>query len=211
MVDIPAARTAEHRFRAGLDVEALLARPFSVEGGDATQAFADSLAAGSWAADGGIGLLLSQSEVLTASTSSFLESSAIDRLTAIGGTDALADDVLSSASSLGMTTERISGATRFATATAIAEARGFTADAPAERVIVIEGQSDSAWSAGSVSAALSAVLDAPIVLVNGDDVPAETEAFLNDAFAPTDAGAAVTGIASPTACAAVATIAGLDA
>ncbi len=149
--------------------------------------------------------------MLTASTSSFLESSAIDRLTAIGGTDALADDVLSSASSLGMTTERISGATRFATATAIAEARGFTADAPAERVIVIEGQSDSAWSAGSVSAALSAVLDAPIVLVNGDDVPAQTEAFLNDAFAPTDAGAAVTGIASPTACAAVGTIAGLDA
>ena len=149
--------------------------------------------------------------MLTASTSSFLESSAIDRLTAIGGTDALADDVLSSASSLGMTTERISGATRFATATAIAEARGFTADAPAERVIVIEGQSDSAWSAGFVSAAISAVLDAPIVLVNGDDVPAETEAFLNDAFAPTDAGAAVTCIASPTACAAVATIAGLDA
>ena len=105
--------------------------------------------------------------MLTASTSSFLESSAIDRLTAIGGTDALADDVLSSASSLGMTTERISGATRFATATAIAEARGFTADAPAERVIVIEGQSDSAWSAGFVSAALSAVLHAPIVLVNG--------------------------------------------
>ena len=68
------------------------------------------------------------------------ESSSIGRHTAIGGRDALADDVLSSASSLGMTTERISGATRFATATAIAEARGFTADAPAERVIVIEGQ-----------------------------------------------------------------------
>ena len=41
------------------------------------------------------------------------ESSSIGRHTAIGGRDALADDVLSSASSLGMTTERISGATRF--------------------------------------------------------------------------------------------------
>ena len=109
---------------------------------------------------------------------------------------------------MGMSADRIHGSTRFANATAVAGARGFTADAPADRIVVVEGQAGSAWVAGFTAAALSGQLDAPIVLVNGDTVPDETGAFLADAFVPTDGPVPVTCIASAEACEAVARLVG---
>jgi len=83
---------------------------------------------------------------------------------------------------------------------AIAEARGFDEGNPAERVIVVEGQSAMSWVAGFTAAALSASTDAPILLANGDDLPTETMSFLESAFAPAESGTVVVCLAEQAAC-----------
>ncbi|MGI9017078.1 MAG: cell wall-binding repeat-containing protein, partial [Euzebya sp.] len=55
---------------------AILARAF----GDGSQSFADSLAAGAWAAADGFGVLLTQTEVLTGNTADYLASGDIDQV-----------------------------------------------------------------------------------------------------------------------------------
>lgn len=67
---------------------------------------------------------------------------------------------------------------------------------------MIEGQSADAWAAGFSAAALSALRDAPNLLVNGDRVPAETAAILRDVT--TGGSTAVVCAASSAACDAVA-------
>ena len=195
---------------AGVGAETLIARAFASAGAtDDTQAFADALAAGAWAAAAGRGLLLTQSEQLTASTAAFLRDSGIPASTVIGGSGAIADTVLAAASDAGATSRRVAGLTRFATAAELARERGFSANSPAERVIVIEGQAAPAWSAGFTAAALSRALNAPVLLLNGASVPQETATFLTTAFQPTTEGNAVTCLAAPAACQAVADLAGL--
>ncbi|MEO2104316.1 MAG: M14 family zinc carboxypeptidase [Actinomycetota bacterium] len=179
----------------------LLARAYPLDGStDATQAFADSLAAGGWAAQAGTGLLLTQSDELNDSAATYLSSSSASDVTAIGGSAAIADIVLDAVEALDLGTNRVQGTNRFATAVAIAEARGFDEGNPAERVIVVEGQSAMSWVAGFTAAALSASTDAPILLANGDDLPTETMSFLESAFAPAESGTVVVCLAEQAAC-----------
>ena len=192
---------------AGVDADVLLARSHAA-GDDPSQAFADSLATGGWASGNELPIYLTQTDRLTDSTASAFTTTQPDRTMVIGGTAAIADTVVEAITDSGMSADRIHGSTRFATATAVAEARGFTADAPADRIVVVEGQAGSAWVAGFTAAALSGQLDAPIVLVNGDTVPDETSAFLADAFVPTDGPVPVTCVASAEACEAVARLVG---
>ena len=174
----------------------LLARAFPGDG-DATQAFADSLAAGGWAADGGHSVLLSQTEMLSDSTAAHLEASIASEATLVGGPAALADAVLDAVRSLGFTSDRVAGDNRFATAARIAAERGFGPDRMADTVIISEGQADDAWEGGFTAAAPAAVFDAPILLANGDDLPPETLAALADMV---EADADVMCLAAAAAC-----------
>ena len=191
--------TAQEIAEAAGDVQpALVARAFGEGGeGDPTQAFADSLAVGGWAADDGRSVLLSESDQLSGSTAAWLEASASSEATLIGGVAALAEAVASAIAELGFGSARVSGATRFETAVEVATARGFGADAPASTVIISEGQADDAWEGGFSAAAPAAVFDAPILLANGDDLPEPTQAFLDTAV---EAGAEVICLASQVAC-----------
>ena len=174
----------------------LLARAFPGDG-DATQAFADSLAAGGWAAGGDRSVLLSQTEVLSDSTAAHLEASIASEATLVGGPAALADAVLNAVRDLGFTSDRVAGANRFDTAARIATERGFGDDRRADVVIISEGQADDAWEGGFTAAAPAAVFDAPILLANGDDLPPETLAALADMV---EADAEVMCLASSAAC-----------
>ena len=93
--------------------------------GDPTQAFADSLAAGGWAADAEFPVLLSQTELLSDSTEAYIDGSAIENVFLVGGTAALSEQVQTDLEALGVTVTRIEGPTRFDTAVAIARERGF--------------------------------------------------------------------------------------
>lgn len=158
---------------------ALLVRAFPADGGDDTQAFADSIAAGAWAAAEGWPVLFTQTEVLTTSTEAYLADAGITDITVIGGETAISSAVTDALDELSITWDRVSGSNRFATATAIAAARGFDSEADADRVVLVEGQADDAWVAGFTAAAHAAANDAPIVLANGEDLAPETEAFLS--------------------------------
>ncbi|WP_370326559.1 cell wall-binding repeat-containing protein [Euzebya sp.] len=178
--------------------EGFVARAFpSPDATDPTQAFADALALGAWAAVDGAPILLSQSDQLSTTTAEAL--GGLTALRIIGGTGALGRAVEQAAAATVAGVERIAGATRFDTATAIATARGFSPSSQADAVIVIEGQSPSAWTAGFTAAALSARWDAPVVLANGDDLPSATERLLRWSVT---ADADVVCVADATACAA---------
>lgn len=156
---------------------AILARSTS-SGTDPSQAFADSLAAGAWAAESGMPVLLTQTEELNDNLAAYLEDSAITAVTIVGGTSAVSAAVASDLEALGIDVDRVSGATRFETAVAIAEARGFADSSDAtDGVIVVEGQDANSW-AGGFAAAGFAANPKPIVLANGDDLPGPTEDFL---------------------------------
>lgn len=178
--------------------DGFLARAFPApDATDLTQAFADSLTAGGWAADTGRPLLLTQTEVLSTSTANYVSQSALDGLIIVGGEAAIQPQVSQAADNLVDEVGRVAGTNRFATAVAVATTRGFSPESPAATVIVIEGQAANSWAAGFTVSALAARNDAPILLVNGDAVPPETEQFLSESVA-TDA--TVVCIASTTAC-----------
>ena len=181
-------RAGPTRFETAIDIAeveaptantAVLARGFEADGStDATQAFADSLAAGGWAADQGWPILLTPTDTLPASLRTYLDRSAIDTMMIMGGTAAISETVENEIEGMGITTTRVAGPTRFDTAIAVAEMRGVDNASDAGRVILVEGQAEDAWAGGFAAAAHSAEFDAPIVLANGDGLPGSTTDFL---------------------------------
>ena len=183
----------------------ILARAFPAAGGDDTQAFADSLAAGAWAASRGWPLLFTQTEVLSTSTLTYLQGSAIETLYVVGGEAAINETVLQTLRDMGIEVIRVAGGSRFDTALEIASQRGYTSEEDAEVVMLLDGTAPNAWAAGFSGAAYSAIHGAPVVLGVADQIPGQTAAFL-DPPAPTrvdaddiDGYVLVCGIA-PTQC-----------
>lgn len=159
---------------------AILARAFPAEGAaDPTQAFADSLAAGGWAAAAGIPVLLTETHVLSTSTRTYLEGSQIREVLVVGGEAAIAPAVLDALGTLGIQARRVAGVTRFHTAVDTAAERGFASEDDADVVLLVEGQAPDAWAAGFAAAASAARFDAPIVLANGPGLPEPTATFLS--------------------------------
>ena len=166
---------------------AIVAAAFGPEGGDPTRAFADSIAAGGWAADRVMPVLLTETGHLSVATKNYLRGAAIRTVFVVGGTSAVSEAAVAELRQIGMTVRRVSGATRFDTAVRIAQERGAADASKVAEVILTEGQAADSWAAGFAAAAYSAAKDAPIVLSNGATLPAPTATFLS----PT-AGAAAT-------------------
>ena len=168
---------------------AILARAGGVEG-NPSSGFADTLAAGGWAAAEGWPVLLTQTDQLTTSTREYLASSAITTVNIVGGTAAIGQAVEDALRGMGLSVTRVSGADRAATALAIADARGLGQAADVERIILVDGFSEDAWAAGFGAAAQSAggAVDAdsgdregapaPLVLGNVDSLPPATVEYL---------------------------------
>ncbi len=176
----------------------ILSRAFGSATGDPTQAFADSLAVGGWAAATGWPVLLTDSTTLSTATADYLATSAVQNVEIVGGTAAISDEVAEAVAAMGLAISRTAGPNRFATAVAIAGKRGAESAADVSRVVVAEGQDEDAWAGGFAAAAHSAAFDAPIVLTNGADIPPETAAFLGSGIGRQAAGLRQGGAAALT-------------
>ena len=162
---------------------AVLARSHDAEGGDSSQAFADSITAGAWAAAEGYGVLLTLTDELTGSTADFLAEGSIDSVIIVGGTAAVSDEVEAAVAEIVPDTTRVGGENRAETAVDVATERGYASADDAAGVILVEGFTEDAWTDGFAAAATSAHGDYPVVLSNGDDLPPETEAWASGAAA----------------------------
>lgn len=160
---------------------AIVAAAFGPQGGDPTRAFADSIAAGGWAADLALPVLLTETERLSVATKNYLRGAVIRTVFVVGGTSAVSDAAVAELREIGMTVRRVSGPTRFDTAVRIAQERGAGDASKAAEVILTEGQAADSWAAGFAAAAYSASKNAPIVLSNGATLPAPTATFLSPA------------------------------
>lgn len=207
----------ETRIETALDIAAthaadathgLVVRAFGDAQGDETRAWADALAAGGWAAEEGWPVFLTQTEELNDNVRAYLEDSAIESLTIIGGVNAVSAAVQAELEAMGIEVDRVSGSNRFATAVAIAEARGFADAGDTDEVILSEGQQSDAWAGGFAAAAYSAISGAPIVLSNGETIPPETRAFLEGAGADGTVALVCGPFVEPAACAEAAEILG---
>lgn len=171
------------------DTTAILARAYeSTE--DGTQAFADSLAAGAWAAEDSYDVLLTQTEVLTGNTADYLEAAGYEQVIIVGGTEAVSQEVEDAVTAIGPDVTRVAGATRFETAVEIANARGFEDSADANVTLLVDGQAGDSWADGFPAANLASLGDYPVVLANSADtsLPDATTEFLVDDGVDNDGG-----------------------
>lgn len=181
---------------------AMLARAFaSPQSEDPSQAFADALAAGGLAAREARPVLLTESDRLSGATAAYLARSAITTVQVVGGTAAISQAVVEELEDLGMTVQRVAGASRAETAIAIADLAGQASASDADRVVLVEGFGPDAWAGGFAAAGHAAAFEAPIVLAAGDDLPPATSAFLDGGAADADADdVVITCVSRPFTC-----------
>ncbi len=117
-------------------------------------------------------ILLTTTDVLPDATKAALASRSPAKIVALGGTAAISDATLAAAGAAagGATTSRIAGANRFDTAAKIA---GLLSN-PSTVYIAVGTNFPDALAGGPPAAAEGA----PIVLINGPTLPAETKTYL---------------------------------
>jgi putative cell wall-binding protein len=181
---------------------AILTRAYD-SSADATDAFADSLAAGGLAAAQQLPVLLTGAGGLSQTTSAYLERSLVRSVVVVGDVTAIGGQVVTDLADLGIESSRVAGPDRYGTAAAIAQLPQFT---DASAVVLVEGSRASVWPGGSLAAVIAGREDAPILLTDSDELPEATAAYLEARrFVPTRlvCGPGVTA----TACAAAEAIA----
>lgn len=177
---------------APASARAVLVRAHDATGGDSSQAWIDSLAAGAYAAAAGVPVLMSGSDALHPAVRDWLAGSKVKRLFAIGGGAALDKDILRDVEALGLRARRVAGGERSETAVAIAQRLwGFDGSRTASQVILIDGYAANSWAAGVAAAAFAGKFDAPLVLSQGGKVPAATEEWITQGGARLVCGSSV--------------------
>lgn len=125
-----------------------------------TQAFADSLAAGGAACAAQAPLLLSAEKRLLPSIREHLEQSSAERIVLVGGEGAISADVERELQGMGLTVERVGGASRAATAVALA---GLGESEP-PAVALVNGWHPDGWASGMAAALWARKAGARILL-----------------------------------------------
>ena len=171
---------------------AVLVRGYPAGEADATQAFADSLAAGALAADLGVPLLLTASDALSAATAGYLSDAGVTDVLLVGGTAAVDEQVVTDLCEIGITVERLDGDTRYDTAVAIAAERGASTAADADETILVDGADPDAWADAFPAALRASQGLAPVVLGQGDTLPAPTLDYLTGGGTPLVCGTTTT-------------------
>ncbi|WP_170128084.1 CHRD domain-containing protein [Euzebya rosea] len=155
---------------------AIIARAFGTED-NPTAGFADSLGAASAGANLGIPILVAGPDGLPAGVGSFLAANGIGHVAVVGGEAAVPSAVTDGLDELGVTWDRVAGASRDGTAAAL---MGYLDGQGARygNVVLVDGFNDNAWAQGFGAS----VLGSAVLLTNGPDVPAVTQDALNDFF-----------------------------
>jgi hypothetical protein len=135
-------------------------------------AFPDALVGGPLAADLTAPLLLTEADELNAATKAEIERVLADGQTVhvLGGTAAISDAIADELEAAGFVVVRHAGATRYATATAVAAALGNPGD-----VVLASGHNFPDALAGGAAAAS---IDGAVLLVDGEEVGSDTAAYL---------------------------------
>lgn len=147
---------------------------------DATQAFADSLAAGAWAGiEGDVGIVLTSSDELSSETAAFLQHRQSNvgnvEVMVVGGTSAISDTVVRQVDEIVSSVRRVAGPSRVLTAAAVAEEIGMSSG-----VLLMDGRHGDAWAAGFTSAAYARATGYPVLLTEGDELADDTASWIRD-------------------------------
>ncbi len=178
------ARILADRY-ASTDPTAVLVRGFPGLD-DPSRGFVDALAAGAWSTMVGDPLLLTAQTELPEATLDYLHDRQPEDVLILGGSAAVSEEVPAAVARVVETAavQRVAGANRYATAVAIASGIGFNEDRP--RVLLLDGAGTNIWAAAFASAIFAQRAAAPILLVDGFTMPAETQAVLEELNAPTE-------------------------
>lgn len=149
--------------------------------------WADAVTGGAYAADAGVPVLLTGSDELHPAVADALDAAGRPEVVLLGGEVALSPEVAGAAGA----TVRVAGSTRGGTAVAVAtDLWGRDTGTEDGAVVLVEGFGSASWAPAMAGAVLSAVQDAPQLLLDGatTEPPAETAAYLtalgHDATAP---------------------------
>jgi putative cell wall-binding protein len=116
-------------------------------------------------------VLLTDTDSLSTSTSAELTKLGVKNVFIVGGAGAVSDSTASQITALGITVQRLSGANRYATSVAIANAVGNTGS-----IVITNGYNP--YEALSISP-IAAKLEMPILLTARDTIPSEISAYLS--------------------------------
>jgi putative cell wall-binding protein len=146
--------------------EQLLARAFDDMGGNSTQAWADSVSGGAYAADQQIPIILTTTDELHPAAERALE--ADDDTFILGGPAAVSDDVAAEVDDASGEVERIRGETRVETSIAVSREL-FDRDegdaAAGDEFLISPGFAELGWAYGLSASPHSALNDAPLLLL----------------------------------------------
>ena len=156
----------------------LIARAY----GDGATGWADSVAAGGYAAHSRSPILLVGTS-LPEAVADHIDRFDVTTVRVLGGPSAVPDSVIDALDDLGVAVERYAGPDRSATATAVQD--GLWAQPGGDRY-VIDGWTDQAWATGMVVAGLSADRNAPVLLTSPDALPDATAASIRSATGTVD-------------------------
>jgi type VII secretion-associated serine protease mycosin len=140
--------------------------------------WADAVTGGAYAASSGVPVLLTGSDQLAPPVAAAL-SAANPEVILLGGRAALSDEVAAASGA----TVRVAGDTRAGTAVAVSRTLwGRTAARPGATYVLVEGWQADSWAPALAASVLSAVRDAPQLLLDGNSPtpPAETAAYLTE-------------------------------
>lgn len=156
--------------------------------------WADAVTASAYAAASGTPTLLTPSDRLAPATAAWLDRHDVQEVVVLGGRAAVSEAVAEQVAALVGGVDRVGGADRAATAARVAQRLWSRADAAAgDEFVVVEGYNDDSWAPAIAAAVLSALRDAPQLLVRPDHVPDGTRTYLEalsyDAARPASATA----------------------
>lgn len=164
----------------------VLARAYG-DAADPTRAFADALGAGALAADEGVPLVLTASEVLDERIATWLAGRGVEEVVIMGGLDAIAQPVRQRLVEEGVGIEVLDGAERAETAVLANVQREMRGAQHPAGVVLVDGRN---WADGLAATLLTHLTGSGLVLADGDVLPLATASFLSAAD-PTDVPALV--------------------
>ena len=156
----------------------ILARAYASDWGSGTQAFADALSGGALAARQQRPVFLTPTGELTDTLRTYLAKAKITHLTVVGSTEAVSSEVEAELHKMGITTNRISGANRAETAINVAQSLGYWHAGEAEAVLVVNGESEDAWTDAFPAALYAKRFELPVVLSGSNKLLPETFKWL---------------------------------
>lgn len=201
VAEVAAARTAGLMTELSHEVVVLVRGD-----GDGSDAWADAIAVGAWAARTATPVLLTQRDQLPEPTALALDRLDPDTVLVIGGVGAISPAVVQQLYVAGHSPQRLAGPDRAATAQAIAEtlwaplireARGHATGQDFPGYVLFPGWDDDGWAWGLVAAGLSAGTDQPLLPWQraGEQarLPAPTAAQLNSCYTDETPGITILG------------------